>query len=259
MITQAQPQRLNMLYKSIFAYQRQTHSSRELVVLIERLPHLQIEYDCVKNYIASLNDSSIRLITLTKEHTLGELRNLSLIEAKGNLICQWDDDDIYHPSRLAEQYRCLSISGLDANILSEVLLLNLQSKNLFYTNWRSTPSRGFPGSLLAKKAIVPAYQEQGTQARLGEDLAVLNQLIAENRVCTLSDMGYLYAYLFHEQNSWPKAHFNMLVSMLSISKGLLGKKKDWLLTQLPQLDFGGDSIKIQGSNGLAYIYHPIKF
>lgn len=258
MVTQAQPQRFGILQKSIRAYQKQNYPSRELIILIERLPHLQIGYKLIQSYIADLNDSSIHLITLAKEHNLGELRNLSVLEAKGDLICQWDDDDLYHPDRLTEQYDCLSVSGLAANILSEVLLFNTQSKNLFYTNWKYTPSRGFPGSILAKKTIMPAYPEQGEQARLGEDSVVLDQLMMNNNVCTLPVKGYLYAYQNHDTNSWPSSHFEMLVRELSITKGLLDKKKDWLLTQLPQLDLGADSIHIQGRNGLAYVYLPKK-
>jgi len=245
-----------MLQKSITAYQKQTHPSRELVILIENLPHLRFGYELVQSYIDSLNDDSIRLITLTKEHTLGELRNLNLLEAKGDLICQWDDDDMYHPKRLAEQYDCLSISGQDANILSEVLLFDLPSKNLFYTNWKSSPIQGFPGSLLAKKMSMPSYPEQGEQARLGEDAVVVHQLLIKNRLSTLPDKGYIYAYLFHNHNSWPQAHFNMLIDKLAISKGLLDKKEAIILSQLPFLDLGVDPINIQGSNQPAYIYYP---
>jgi hypothetical protein len=81
-----------------------------------------------------VKDYHIHLITLAKEHNLGELRTFSVLEAKGLLLCLWDDDDIFHTDRLTEQYDYLNERGLAANILSEVLLFNVQSNNLSYTN-----------------------------------------------------------------------------------------------------------------------------
>ena len=53
--------------------------------------------------------------------TLGELRNFSVQLARYPLVCQWDDDDLYHPRRLETQFAYLKIHCADFCFLTDQL------------------------------------------------------------------------------------------------------------------------------------------
>ena len=64
-------------------------------------------------YLHSLDDARIRPLEVpaSERLTLGALRNLSLSNARGKYVAQWDDDDWSAPTRLAEQTAAICRSG----------------------------------------------------------------------------------------------------------------------------------------------------
>jgi len=251
-------ERFEMLKRSIAAYQVQTFLDRELVVVVNMNSSRGIKscYTEIKNYIDSLNDPSIRCLDIQGQRTLGELRNISVAQAYGDIICQWDDDDIFHPMRLEEQLNFLQSTGADANILAEILLFFDQTRELFYTNWTNTLDKGFAGSLMCKKNSVPLYPESGEQSTLGEDSYVVGQLNASGHLQHLKNKAYLMAYVSHGNNSWSAEFFNTIQSSLTISKGLFERKKEVLFTQISALQMGSEPIVFKTTNGDAYTYIP---
>ena len=52
---------------------------------------------------------------------LGLLRNIAVAQAKGNIVCQWDDDDLYHRDRTFGGKRALAAKHSRLNSVSSLL------------------------------------------------------------------------------------------------------------------------------------------
>ncbi len=97
---------------AVDCFRAQGWASRELVLVCDA-PGTAIEAYC-----RELGDERIRLVyPSTPAASLGELRNLSLEAARGDWVCQWDDDDLYHPDRIALGMQALLALGADAMFL----------------------------------------------------------------------------------------------------------------------------------------------
>jgi glycosyltransferase involved in cell wall biosynthesis len=93
--------RRQWLPKAIAAFQAQTHSPRELLVVADG--------EDVRDLIPS--DPTIRLIHLESSIEIGGKRNFGCEHAAGTIIAHWDDDDHSAPARLADQVGRLESSG----------------------------------------------------------------------------------------------------------------------------------------------------
>src|SRR5688572_1956099 len=82
--------RTGFLKKTISCFKAQTYPSKELLIVYtgnENLGHLLSE-----------TDTSVRIIRLPypSSLSLGERRNISIENCRGEYFCQWDDDDWHH-------------------------------------------------------------------------------------------------------------------------------------------------------------------
>jgi len=189
---------------AIECFQRQTYANRELVLVCDA-PDTEIERHCRR-----LNDPRIRIVYPDDlPASLGALRNLSLQAARGTWICQWDDDDLYHPRRIE---------------LGLAICLSMQATALFLSRWLLwsplerkmgiSGAREWEGSMLAFKESVPAYP---ALAR-GEDTAVAQEIIRSGRVA-LIDAPWLYTYIQTGANTWFGNHFAAICNAASFVEG----------------------------------------
>ena len=251
MVTLGSQERFNFLQAAISSFQRQTFRARELLIVTnggERGDRQRIVH-----YVITLEDPSIRVMDIDGTLSLGALRNRSVECAKGEVFCQWDDDDLYHPQRLEHQFRALTESGGNAVFLRDVMLFDAESRRLYCTNWHATEGTAFPGSLMCRKSADISYPERGTEARMGEDSAVSRQLLAQGGVNVLSEMPHLYIYVAHGRNTWHEDHHRMLVRELAISRGLLLRREALLRQGLEEIDFGAGKVVVEGANGPAFV------
>ncbi len=255
MVTLATPERFPFLQRSIAGYCQQTHRRKELVVVINGAT--DEERRTVRDYIGSLERDDIRTVIVDDRLTVGDYRNISIEHAMGDILCQWDDDDLYHPERIARQLAALVDGDHDANLLRHVLKYFPQSRELYWTNWQATEGGGHPGTLMVKRSVplryLPIhYPPEGPSGRRGEDLAAVLSLKEHHRVSYLADMPYLFIYVSHGKNLWPDAFHRMLATELSISQGLLRRREAELRAQLKTFDLGPGDLFVHGSNGLAF-------
>jgi glycosyltransferase involved in cell wall biosynthesis len=194
----------------------------------------------------------IRLHLSPSDLRLGALRNLAVATAVGDVICQWDDDDLYHPQRLERQFAVLKSGGHQAAYLQEVMQYFPDRQALYLTNWRATPAGGHPGTLMARRAAVPDYPETGERADRGEDLDVALALKARGGVGTLGGEPHLHLYVSHGGNIWDGDHHAMLARELSVSVALLRRREPGLRDGLTPFALPADSIDVTGNNGIAF-------
>jgi hypothetical protein len=129
--------------------------------------------------------------------TLGELRNCAVDRAIGEVICQWDDDDLSDPDRLGVQLGMLQQTGAQACLLQRLVQWWPQQQRLALSM-----RRPWEGSLLALKSVMPRYPA----LRRMEDVPVTEHLVSHYRVVTL-DFPQLYVYVVHGQNTCDMSQF----------------------------------------------------
>lgn len=136
-----------------------------------------------------------------ESYLLGTLRNISLAAARGDFMVQWDDDDWYHPDRIARQAAVL-LEGYDACWLS-ASLMHLDNPELFHLPYIGWLPDGIPGSIMHRVSRRFRYPELSR----GEDTEY-QKLWKRGRCMSLpeSDAG-LFIRCYHGRNTWEQEHF----------------------------------------------------
>jgi glycosyltransferase involved in cell wall biosynthesis len=251
MVTLPVPHRWDGLTRSITDYLRQTHARRELIIVADtRVQGGTVE--AIADYVSGLGRSDIRLVAPATAASLGALRNVSLAEARGELVCTWDDDDMRHPERVARQVAALTEMGAEGLCLTHVLQFFQSERRLYCTNWRTTDAGGLPASLLCWRSAPIVYPETGPSADRGEDMAVLEQLQVRGRFHVLDHAPHLYVYVSHGKNAYDDVHHRSQLR-LAISRGLLRRWEPQLREGLAAFDFGPTPVTVQGANGPAFV------
>lgn len=193
MVTRGRP---GMAMRSILCFLAQSYLQSELVVIDGSEDTSLAQMICTE-----LSDELRRRIIyecLPSSNTpLGELRNHSVRRATGSLICQWDDDDLYHPDRIAIQ-----IATLQRTSASACSLWRHQMLWQFERRVCHSVRRVWEGSLMCRKDLLPPYPPE----RRGEDTPVVEQLFRTGRYA-LIDEPCLYTYIIHGTNTFDKEHF----------------------------------------------------
>jgi glycosyltransferase involved in cell wall biosynthesis len=190
--------RARLAERAVRCFCRQTWKNRELVVIDDGSE----DYGpMLKRYV---EEHRIRYVRRPEnsELRLGDLRNLSLDEAAGEFLAQWDDDEWYHPSRLEVQMRGIQ-AGADAVVLRNTLChldTPAYSNSLFHTAMKRGQT---PGTILHRKSPI-----RYPSLRRAEDSEYLAKLGSALRVSTLDEPHtHLFIRCFHGKNTWDIDHF----------------------------------------------------
>jgi len=173
--------RLTLAREALADFARQTYASRDLVVVIEGDDPTLTRTLSPREQILALADevgcgARVRqVITVPPGLPLGTLRNRSLRHADA-YWAQWDDDDRYHPERLAVQWQALQEQRAAATVLV-AQVYQLWPEPLYYVvDWRLSPTVGsgkyIPGTILCRNQPGVTYPEH---LRLGEDTVYLQR------------------------------------------------------------------------------------
>lgn len=181
---------------AIECFRRQSYPERELVIVCASAGS---EVEAMAGRIA---DPHIRFIHAPEAASVGALRNAAIAEARGELVCVWDDDDLSHSARLKWQLAGLVAAQCEACYLGRILLWQPHRKRIAVS-----AIRAWENTMLARKAILPAYTGEQT----GSDTILTEELIARHGVVTV-DQPIGYCYVAHGANLWNEAHFDMLFS-----------------------------------------------
>ncbi len=220
--------RLGLLAEAIGDYRRQTFPDRELLVLHDG-------DDARHRAILALAEAGagapIRVEQVAPGLRLGGLRTLAIERARGDWICQWDDDDRYHPLRLQMQWDSAAAEGAAVNYLADQLHWFRPDGLLCWDDWDSEPypMNLIQGTILARRDVLPPYPDLPA----GEDTAQTYALLRDAAergfgVSRLRGAGWCYVYSYHGGNVWDAAHHRAI----SAAKHL---KPARLLPRLPAL------------------------
>ncbi|MEQ8718958.1 MAG: glycosyltransferase family A protein [Acidimicrobiales bacterium] len=201
------PGRLDRLEDAVRCFAAQTHPSCELVVVHDGGRDFDAD---VRSMTGSLAPGSAVSVHRSRRRPLGSLRNVSVEVAGGDVVCQWDDDDLHHPRRVEVQLAHLVTGGdtggeAAACLLTDQLHLFEADGELCWDDWtvERFPHSLIPGTLLAGRGALPRYPRR----RRGEDTPVVTRIVGDGkRVRGLQDHGWLYVYVQHGTNAWDATH-----------------------------------------------------
>jgi glycosyltransferase involved in cell wall biosynthesis len=201
--------RLALARRAVRCFADQTYAHRELVIVNEGDDWYR---EALERYVAELGLSSdVRLITAPSDTPLGRLRNLSMEAATGEILCQWDDDDLSHPDRVSVQLDQLLRQNARACFLTDHLQYLEEDRALLWIDWTLSGNvtdeyQLFPGTVMLYKDARFRYPEEGPYARRGEDSMLVRDLYRSVPIARLSQQGHLYLYQFHGRNTFSKEH-----------------------------------------------------
>ena len=229
--TITQPGRLALLALCIGDFARQTHADRELLIVHDGDAGFDIDVQALAQ--AAHSPAPIRIHRTQAGQTLGALRNLATDEAHGDWICQWDDDDRYHPQRLALQFASLIAEQSDFCFLVDQLHWFAQTGELSWDDWdiEPYPMNFVQGTMLGRRSLMPRYPE----LRRSEDTELCLQILrARHRVSRLRGVGWCYVYVFHGHNTFELAHHAAITRLKNLPTARLLARQSLLRTRLSE-------------------------
>jgi UDP:flavonoid glycosyltransferase YjiC (YdhE family) len=177
---------------SVDCFRSQTYSNRELVVVTSNAD------GDLRAHLDELRDPRIRFADVAPHGaSLGALRNLAVAHARGEILCTWDDDDLFGADRLAASVTALLTSGAAAAFLERVTMWWPARQELTVSlrhAWENT--------MVAHRAVVPRYPDLPR----AEDTEVAARIAAANPVVLLDDPN-LFVYVVTGNNTWGPEHF----------------------------------------------------
>lgn len=194
--------RLELVAQSVADYQRQTYGTRAMVIVT----------DGPESVVTGLlqlaeADPSIRVVRFAGGGSLGELRNVGLDAAPSDWTIQWDDDDWYHPDRLAHQVAGIK-PGKSAVLLQEQLHYRRDTGEFA---WIRKPV-GIDGTILYDRRYPLRYPA----LRRSEDTALVAELRRHDQIALVPG-GIHYCRTYHGANAWGAAHHVTRMRNLSMS------------------------------------------
>jgi glycosyltransferase involved in cell wall biosynthesis len=206
--------RLALARLAIGCFADQTLEQRELVVVSEGDGWYR---RALQRCADELELEHFRIVSAEAGLPLGGLRNISMEAADGDVLCQWDDDDLCHPDRLASQLEGMLREDARACFLTDHLQYLEREHLAFWIDWtlggRLTDElQLFPGTVMLFRDRGFRYPEDGPYARRGEDSVLVSHLFRSGTVARLPGMGHLYLYRYHGANTFDEAHHRQITS-----------------------------------------------
>lgn len=209
MVTEGRP---NHVKKSVQCFQNQTYKNKELIILSQG-------NDDVNAKILSLvkDMENVLFFDAPSRITLGALRNLSCETASGEILCQWDDDDLSFPNRIKDQLKALtSNSGNIVSACTRFFKYFSDTKDMYWCDWngeKNNYAQVLSCTVMFYKSIFHHYNssfypESGLQCNKEEDMNVLHKMLSYGSMAKLKD-GFQYVYQFHGENVYGRDHHRL--------------------------------------------------
>lgn len=209
--------RYDLLKKSVQCYINQTYPNKELVVLSQAKDNTEI-----RSWIESLGRDDIIFAEAPTNITLGEMRNTSIELSHGDIICQWDDDDLFHSDRIAYQYHLMMASSqFVGSCYTNFLKYFKQDGKMYWCDWwgEGAHRKFLCGAIMFYKKYYHIfdgyfYPEDGEQCHVEEDLNVLQKLMRHGEMACATK-GHHYIYVYHGENTYGVDHHRLTLDVSS--------------------------------------------
>jgi glycosyltransferase involved in cell wall biosynthesis len=246
--------RFRLFARSLRGYITQTHPHRELIIVMSHVSRR--DRLAAVQHVRELGRRDIRLRYVAGNPSLGRLRNIGVEMAAGNLCCQWDDDDIYHPLRIEIQLREMRRARRGGVFQQTLLHFFERPRQLYVEDWGLVPAPDncHPGTGLWVRDPDIRYPVRGGHARKQEDLVFMMRHRERHRHLRLRAHPYLYVYTYHGTNTFDESHHRMLVSRLAPSRAVTLGIRAGLMRDLDALDLPPGRTRVMSAEGLAFVW-----
>jgi len=227
--------RFEQFKRSFGCYCKQSHPDKELVIV----SHGDSEYQKrVAQHITESGRTDVRFVRLKTRRPTGALRNIAIQEASGDIVCQWDDDDLYHQDRVQIQLAALLHAEADGSYLLDHLHYFTDTRRMFWCDWtRSRREFGSPNTLMAVKTCLPSYDER---LYLNEDSQLQGLLYSAGvRMALLRGFGYSYVYTCHSANICTRFHHEQIARMFGAEAETIRVRQPIIEAALANLEMQG--------------------
>jgi glycosyltransferase involved in cell wall biosynthesis len=182
--------------RAIAQFTRQSYPNRELIVVDDGT-------DPIGDLLPQ--DPSIRYVRLPTRVTIGSKRNTACELARGDIVIGWDDDDWYHPDRIARQVEPIVEGRADVVGLGESIMVDLVTNRYWrcagHLQQRIFASGVVSGTVAFRREAWVAGCRYPDRS-LAEDAEFQQALVrAGARLLRLPDPE-LFIYVRHSANSW---------------------------------------------------------
>jgi glycosyltransferase involved in cell wall biosynthesis len=181
-------------------YRRQTYENRELVIAVDAE-----NYERVLESVRQSNIREASVFAVDSHLTLGDCRNMSVARARGDILMQWDDDDLYDPSRIAVCVSALVEQRAAAALLSRWLVW-----------WPRREMAAISGRRVWEGSIAVWREHARVYPNIprAED-GYVTGCIANTADMVLIDAPLLYVYVVTENNTFNLAHYEKIIAYAS--------------------------------------------
>ncbi len=248
-VTRGRPERLR---QAISHFRKQTYPNREMVVVVDLRGGCDAEYRAIYHELCDSNDPITMTVGVAAKN-LAAFRNFSVELAQGEILATWDDDDHYHPERLARQVEHLKKSGVRTNYLQHGALWFEAPRQLYLINYDIV---GLAGSMVAWRKNFPLYPEKEVRPGMGErnaDAKLQKDFSAASQTSLLPGCPWLYTRVFHGGNMWERESFIKMVRDIgwttnwirSVQHELVPELVKYFPGKLPDVIFDNDDNTIE--------------
>ncbi len=253
--------RLDCIKHSVQCYINQSYCNKDLVILSQANEEINEE---IISYINKLFRPDIRFFIAPQDLSLGMMRNTSIELSTGEIICQWDDDDLYHHDRILTQYNSLRSNNHHvASCYCDFLKYFKNTQEIYWCDWSKEPipsHRYLCGTIMFYKKYFGEfpifYPEHGHQSKCEEDLNVLEKLMTKGTIGSVFS-GHQYIYVYHGKNTYGLDH-HILGINTTWGKKLYSQEELLLHCNLIEETFKSvnlnDTVKVVSPDGLAFTY-----
>ena len=201
--------RLSLIKSSIKCFSKQTYKNKELVILCHGSDKT---INAIKKYIKDF-DECIKLITIEGNLSFWFLKNLIIELSTGDVICNWEDGDLYHPIRLTTQLRAILSENSIGSAYTQYLKyfkkdgclcwVDNEQGSKSYIDWLEK-ERMFVRFLARTimfykeffhKHVNFLYSETDDKV---EDESMVRKLLNDGKISSIRT-GFQYVYVDHEQ------------------------------------------------------------
>ncbi|MBI3289023.1 MAG: hypothetical protein HYZ74_05850, partial [Elusimicrobia bacterium] len=141
---------------------------------------------------------------------------------------------------------------------TEFLHFYTPTRELFWADYADTYPQCHTATLMGFRNSRIRYPESGSFSDKGEDDAILQQYVKNSSVNILSDMPYLYVYVYHRANIWAYSHHRRISTLLAASTENISENIGAIPNWIKHFSFGKEPINVMSKDNLVAQLDPPK-
>lgn len=191
-----------LLKRAIGYFLDQSYENKEMVIVFKE--------DDINTFqfLKSVSHNNIKKVKVPSgaQMSLGERRNLSIMEASGDYCIQWDDDDWYHNKRIEWQMNAVELLKKPAAALMNTIIYDSTEKQAYFSF-----GRAWENTILFDRSLIMNNNYLYPALNKSEDTGFMQRLL-DNKMVAPVDCPPAYIYVCHNTNTWNRDHFKRIFS-----------------------------------------------